>query len=149
MGSIKSSFKFKDYTVDKISLEKNTKFTDELQNEIKEISEIMDFDCEINERDAFKKDVTLIVNIGNTDKLPYKLYLELTGKFEYSLGEENLEDEKIEMLFKRNAVTILFPYVRALVSNYTSVSNVPPLMIPAINIIKLLEDKDKSKKDLV
>lgn len=146
MGSIKSSFKFKDYTVDKISLEKNLEFTDKLEDEIKEISEIMDFDCIIKEIGEFEKDVTLIVNIGNTNKLPYKLYLELTGKFEYSLGEQHLEPEEIEKLFKRNAVTILFPYVRALVSNYTSVSNVSPLTIPAINIIKLLEEKEKSKK---
>ena len=146
MGSVKSSFKFKDYTVDKISLEKNPQFTDELQDEITEISEIMDFDCKINEIEAFKKDVTLSVNIGNTNKLPYKLYLELTGNFEYSLGEENLDPKDIEKLFRRNAVTILFPYVRALVSSYTSVSNVSPLMIPAINIIKLLEQKDKNKE---
>lgn len=146
MCSIESSFKFKDYTVDKISLEKNPKFNEELQDEIKEISEIMDFDCVIKEIKKFEKDVTLVVNIGNTDKLPYKLYLELTGNFEYSLGEQHLEPDEIEKLFKKNAVTILFPYVRALVSNYTSVSNVSPLMIPAINIIKLLEEKKKTKE---
>lgn len=146
MCSIKSSFKFKDYTVDKISLEKNPKFTEEFQDEIKEISEIMDFDCVIKEIKEFEKYVTLVVNIGNTDKLPYKLHLELTGNFEYSLGEQHLEPDEIEKLFKRNAVTILFPYVRALVSSYTSISNVSPLMIPAINIIKLLEEKEKSKR---
>lgn len=148
MGSIASSFKFKDYRVDFISLESNETF-EENNLDIENIEEIMDFDYNIKAFNDVEKEVTLILEIGNTNKLPYRLKLNLTGLFEFEVESNNLDNEKIERLFKQNAIAILFPYARALVSNYTSVSNLAPFNIPAINIIKLLEDKDKSKKDLV
>lgn len=148
MGSIASSFKFKDYRVDFISLESNETF-EENNLDIENIEEIMDFDYNIKAFNDVEKEVTLILEIGNTNKLPYRLKLNLTGLFEFEVESNNLDNEKIERLFKQNAIAILFPYARALVSNYTSVSNLAPFNIPAINIIKLLEDKDRSKKDLV
>ena len=38
-----------------------------------------------------------------------------------------------------NAVTVLFPYLRAVVSNVTSLSNYGDIMLPPINIIKWFE----------
>ncbi|TSJ59961.1 hypothetical protein FPQ13_12760 [Allobacillus salarius] len=33
------------------------------------------------------------------------------------------------------------PYVRSLITTYTSNSNVPPLILPPINVVKMMEDK--------
>lgn len=43
--------------------------------------------------------------------------------------------------FKPNAVAILFPYVRALISSYTANANVTPLVLPPINVNQLLRNK--------
>lgn len=68
---------------------------------------------------------------------PFKLELEIVGQFSIGLGEEN--DIRV---FKTNALAILFPYARALVSSYTANSNVTPLILPTININKFLAEKN-------
>ena len=50
-------------------------------------------------------------------------------------------DELCQELLNKNAISILFPYVRALITTYTANSNVPALILPPINVNKLIEDK--------
>lgn len=35
----------------------------------------------------------------------------------------------------------MYPYIRSVVSTYTSMANVPPLMLPVINVNKYLENR--------
>ena len=62
--------------------------------------------------------------------------MEVVGFFSIS----NVSEEQIEN-FKPNAVAILFPYVRALISSYTANANVTPLILPPINVNQLLRSK--------
>lgn len=48
-------------------------------------------------------------------------------------------EKQKEELTTKNTVAILFPYIRALVSNYTANANVPPLILPPINVSKILD----------
>ena len=70
-------------------------------------------------------------------KFPFSMQIEVIGFFVLS-GEDR--KAKIED-FKANAVAILFPYVRSLISSYTANANVPPLIIPPINVNRLLKSK--------
>ena len=40
-------------------------------------------------------------------------------------------------------MAILFPYIRALVSTFTANANVPPLILPPINVVNLIENVSK------
>ena len=69
-------------------------------------------------------------------KYPFSMEMEVVGFFSIS----NVSEEQIEN-FKPNAVAILFPYVRALISSYTANANVTPLILPPINVNQLLRSK--------
>lgn len=71
---------------------------------------------------------------------PFKLDLELVGFFECKNCSENDIEE-----FKPNAVAILYPYVRSLVTSITANANTNPLILPTINTNKLL-DKEQNNK---
>jgi len=79
-----------------------------------------------------------IFNDEERTKYPFSMEIEVVGFFSMS----NTSDEQIER-FKPNAVAILFPYVRAIVSSYTANANVAPLILPPINVNQLLKSKGK------
>ena len=62
---------------------------------------------------------------------PFEMLIDITGFFAIMNNNEKID-------FKPNAVAILYPYVRAIVSTYTANANVPPLILPPINVNKLL-----------
>ena len=48
-------------------------------------------------------------------------------------------------MLNQNCLAILFPYLRALISSYTALANVSPILIPAINIANtnMLDENEK------
>lgn len=64
----------------------------------------------------------------------------LTGIFEL----DGIDIDKREIYAEVNAVAILFPYIRALVSNFTANANVAPLILPTVNVMKMLTDKNNT-----
>lgn len=62
---------------------------------------------------------------------------EVEGYFESNFDQQ---EDKISQ-YGKNAVAILFPYVRALVSSFTSNANVTPLILPTVNVNRLLEQE--------
>ena len=65
---------------------------------------------------------------------PFEMSVEIEGYF-----KGNLEDKDQDIAqYSKNAVAILFPYVRALVSTFTANANVTPLILPTVNVNKLL-----------
>lgn len=67
---------------------------------------------------------------------PFEMRIELTGYFIV----EGSEPER----FKANAIAILYPYIRSIVSTYTANANITPLLLPAINVNKLIEDQKEN-----
>lgn len=74
---------------------------------------------------------------------------ECTGYFSF---DESLITADVEYLISHNGLTILFPYLRAAITNFTVAANLEPLIIPTINIIELMRDKysqdENSKEDI-
>ena len=52
--------------------------------------------------------------------------------------------EDIPDYFYSNSVAILFPYMRAFVSTVSLQSNIPPLILPTLNLTKLGETLKKN-----
>ena len=52
----------------------------------------------------------------------------------------NEEDNEVSIdRYQGNAIAILYPYARAIVSTYTANTNVTPLILPTINVNKFIQ----------
>lgn len=130
----KSRLRFLDYVVDHIDFTTNPDFDD------KSVDIKFDVRHEVAEElpDAF---VTLHLEIfpnAKVNNYPFSFSISATGHFQ--IDTEN--PDEVKAFLNVNAVAILFPYVRALVTTYTANANVRPLILPPINIVNIL---DKSK----
>jgi preprotein translocase subunit SecB len=124
-----SIFQFKKYLVENIDFK------------IKNIStpQRLKFDFDINKEVEYNNNsMNLLVFVDvfkNEINAPFELSLAIRGFFEFS---ENIENKEI---FEKNAMAILFPYIRNIITNITSISGFPPLIIPTLNINKFYENK--------
>ena len=97
-----------------------------------------EFKYNLNFLDTYKiEGKTLICTLAI--QLYDKFQLELTGIFETIEGEENLD---LKQFAKINAPALLMPFAREVISNITSRTPLPYLLLPPINIIAI---KKKAK----
>ncbi|WP_346877600.1 protein-export chaperone SecB [Clostridium sp. UBA5712] len=130
---MKSVLRFIDYVIDEIY------FKNEYNNE-----ESFELDFEIDSNVEFDDANNFVLKLNThifqkQENAPFRMNVKIIGIFEIDDVEDNLRLEIAE----KNAVAILFPYVRALISNYTAVANVSPLILPPINVTQYLKDKKK------
>ena len=97
------------------------------------------FDHEIRKNDN-DTDVVLSVLI-NDENNALKLSVELVGTFAFS-NSENVNKNLYDNLINKNAIAILFPYLRSQVTLITSQPNMTPIILPPININTLLRNDD-------
>ena len=97
------------------------------------------FDHEIRKNDN-DTDVVLSVLI-NDENNALKLSVELVGTFAFS-NSENVNKNLYDNLINKNAIAILFPYLRSQVALITSQPNMTPIILPPININTLLKNDD-------
>lgn len=133
MEKYESALKFKKYEVNEIYFKKNNKFEKKEDFTPVELNIIPTIQIENN-----SMDIILLANIfeGAEEKnYPFEMKVELKGYFSV---EGDTPDK-----FQKNAIAILYPYIRAIVSTYTANANISPLILPAINVNKLIEDRKK------
>ncbi len=65
---------------------------------------------------------------------PFEMQIIITGYFTEVNNTENTN-------YEPHAISILYPYIRAIVSTYTANANVNALILPAINVNKLIEEQ--------
>ena len=75
-----------------------------------------------------------MVKNAKENNYPFEMEIEITGYFQ-------IESVSNEIDFEPNAIAILYPYIRAIASTYTASANINPLILPAINVNKLIEDQ--------
>lgn len=132
---------FKSYSVNELSYKKNDLYQGTRQN--------INIDPEIKINNTLAQDsiiVTVNVQIGSqTDKqAPFMVIASISGEFVYYENEDH-NQAGVDTLIKKNAVAILYPYVRSLVSNITNASNqFPALILPTINVTQVLDENGKS-----
>ena len=83
----------------------------------------------------------LITEINNTDDQPFPLDIKvsMTGVFDLS----NLDNTQYDSFLKINAVQIVFPYLRNLISSVTASALMPPIILPIIDVVKLFSSGEK------
>lgn len=129
MDKFKSKLIFNKYIVKEIEFKYNEDFKE------KPVDILFDVDKKTTYVDN-KMNIDLKVKIfEDYDKYPFYMSVSIRGFFTI---ENN--DEKIN--FEPNAIAILYPYIRSIVSTYTAEANIMPLILPVININKLLKDKE-------
>lgn len=89
-------------------------------------------DKEIEELDEQKYKISLMVNVGDDDG-KVNIYVKCIGIFCIEKYEKSL--------IERNALAIMFPYVRSYISTITTQPGMSPIVLPALNIVALLNSK--------
>lgn len=133
---------FKDYIVTETYLKTNLKFK---QESMKKVSITQDFSADIAYDMNGVSYVQLNLEIKNEkDESPFDLSVSIVGFFE--LNSEGYEEQDYINLLKVNAVAILYPYLRSIVTDITSKANAfNPLILPPMNFSSMLQEEDKIK----
>ena len=94
--------------------------------------------------------VNVAHNIEQLSEVEYKITLELSvadpeGKlsvFVKGMAVFETEQEN-KMLIERNTIAIMFPYFRSYVSTITTQPGMTPIVLPAMNIVAMLAQKNE------
>lgn len=126
------------YTVDKVSFILNKDF-DIVANP--KVRVMPNFDRELVKINENTFSLSLSVSFDHPDNvIPFYMDVQVSGKFIFT----NWEDNRFFNLAKNNATSVLYPYVRALVTTITANANVPPYILPVMNSNSLFKDKHKN-----
>lgn len=134
---VNSTLQFLHYDVNKIQFINNPDY------EAQEVEVDLEFDSAIERLEEYiaqKVSIEVFPN-GLENGMPFQLQIDLTGHFRLVDGAEKMETKNIET----NTLAILFPYVRSLVTTITANANVPPLVLPPLNIVRTLEEKNSQE----
>lgn len=83
----------------------------------------------------------LKVKSTETSQFPVDLYVDFRGLFEF----ENIENEEnITEFLKFQAVDIMYPYLRSIITNLTTTAMLPPIILPIIDTSKLFNNDRKT-----
>ncbi|MEB6835676.1 protein-export chaperone SecB [Staphylococcus simulans] len=136
-----ASIGFKTYNFNHISYSKNK----ELDIENVDTFEVnSDFSAKV----AFENEEAYIImdcQIGNNEpNCPFIINMQLTGVFDIEY-ENDVEDiNRLKILLTQNAIAILYPYIRSLVSDLTSKANMfDTFIMPVVNVAKMMEENNR------
>nr|WP_086350896.1 protein-export chaperone SecB [Enterococcus sp. 9E7_DIV0242]OTP10619.1 hypothetical protein A5888_003917 [Enterococcus sp. 9E7_DIV0242] len=135
-----ANIKFADYFVDKMIYQENPNYDLESSKSLEvSLSPTVDI--------AFDDDLVLVifsVEIGDfdNDDCPFVIDIELKAFFEFDVTDDPKDVQQLHDLLSQNAVAILYPYIRSLVSDLTLRSNkFPAYVLPTINVVKLMASR--------
>ena len=130
-----SSLRFINYVVNDVKFKSN-----KIQDDKKVLKLTFDIvnSTKVNkERD--KMEIILKLNVfKGQEESPFNMEVEISGFFE-------LEGEDDITRYEANAIAIMYPYLRAIVSTYTASANVSPVILPAINVNAMLKNRKENK----
>lgn len=123
------------YTVDKVSFILNKDFDFKTNPKVKVIP---NFDRELTKIDENTFALSLSVSFDHPENvIPFFMDVQVSGRFVFT----NWENPKLFPFAKNNSTSVLYPYVRALVTTVTANANVPPYILPVMNSNSLFKDK--------
>lgn len=132
-----SSLRFENYKVNKVEFK---------ANEIKQQKQAWNLKFNINNTTEVNKErnrmkITLAINIfEGVEDAPFSMKVEISGFFEL-VGEDDITR------YEANAIAIMYPYLRAIVSTYTASANVSPVILPAINVNAMLKNRKENVEE--
>ncbi len=97
---------------------------------------------QINKIDENQAEVVLTFAISSAEDLttPFDFELSIRGIFESNQWETTCPD-----VMKINTVAILFPFLRSLIATVTANVNVPPYVLPVINVEQWLKQSEQEQ----
>lgn len=137
-----SSFRFIDYKIENLNFKLNSKY-----DGFKDRAEEIELDLSLSVKIELAEDnsdakIRLHMDIFKDAEIknyPYSILLDMVGYFEI---EGDCLEEALTFC-KINGTAVMFPYMRAAVTDLTKISNSDSLTLPLINIQKLLEREEK------
>lgn len=143
--------KFNNYCVEYMNYKRNSNFWDELNSENQQVKEVdiapeFSFDILLAPGSYLQANVIVGVKVGSEENSnsPFRVEAVLRGFFEITTG--SIERDRALKFYSENAIAILYPYLRSLVSDLTGKSDHQPLVLPTLNIIKIAQEYLKHKK---
>ena len=122
-----SFFKFSDPYISSLQYQENPNFEPERFEGLK-----INFDNEINKDDIKEKALVKVsMEIGDKINCPFWISIVMQA---YFIWEGCNDDDLIDSLLKKNAVSLLIGYIRPIVANITSSSRFPTYNLPFINL---------------
>lgn len=127
-------FSFQDFQINKFSFNRHSR------SQTEESTLSVDFNPEgifyVNEAE-FNIDLAFNAFYKGANGERYELVsVEMTAIFMF---KERVDFDKIPTYFYRNSIAIIFPYLRAFISSLTIQANIPPLILPIMNLMDLEE----------
>ncbi|MDR9793735.1 protein-export chaperone SecB [Aeribacillus composti] len=129
---------FKEYHVLE-TIYKNNPFI-EIENE--KVRPEFEFSVEYGNEKKTEAFITLSVLLGDEflENHTFFVKAKIMGYFEINSDAE-ISDEMIHNLYHINALAIIFPYLRSLVSDLSSKGSETPIILPTLNIAELVRKK--------
>lgn len=141
---IKAMISFEGYKVIKIDYKINQDFSETTEPVSNDVDFNIKFAVNSEESKAVVELAAIVNNNYQQNNKPLYLNVVIIGIYSF---QSSLEDDKLKTLLETNAVAILFPYLRAIISQITVNCGIPPILLPTLNIVEFL--KKKSKKNPV
>ncbi|MFA5832162.1 MAG: protein-export chaperone SecB [Bacteroidota bacterium] len=106
----------------------------------------IELNAKVNEDSKFATGINFILTSKNLDKEQVNLELNYIGLFETS---ELNQEQKTNFAYI-NAPAIIYPFIRQYVYSLCSYANLPNIILPILNFVKLSEERGYiSKKEVV
>ncbi|KRG16284.1 hypothetical protein ACA30_00755 [Virgibacillus soli] len=136
--NVVSELRFNDFAIDRMVFQKNHKF-------IADKEEIgLDFALSAEASISSEMDESIIVlnckiYEDNFDEHNVPFYLDLSMRGYFNCSQDfNIED------FQFNGMAILLPYLRSVITSFTSQSGISPVILPPINVYKVFKRSEDS-----
>lgn len=140
-NEIESYLIFNNYTISKMMFDRNYNF-DEDQNinlsfKFNATSQFFD-----NNNSAYLKITCKIFEEEfEQHKAPFYLEASIDGEFTCK-GNHDIES------FEMNGMAILLPYLRSIITSFTSQAGIPPVILPPINVYNAFEKIDSNQEEI-
>ena len=123
-----SILKFLNYTVDVLRYEHHDCNVPEGKIEIKQS---ITKNIQVRENGFF--DATLSFKTIQQEGIsyPFDIEVQITGHFQ--IQHDGTSDSH-NAIINQNSYAILFPYLRAIITNLTGTANIPPIILPIVNL---------------
>lgn len=139
-----SCLEFSGYEVNTIDFKLSETFGGNKEVEMK--PELQISVAEVGE-DAYNVKLSFSLTSTEENELPFDMHVTMTGHFRFCADETAEEAEIREKIMRENTVAIMFPFLRSIVASLTATANIPPLVLPVINIVKAFEENAFEKND--
>jgi preprotein translocase subunit SecB len=132
-----AAFSFEKYRFEKIEIDFSKKRSNDLQIDFEPSGKFFS--------SAGIYELTFLFRAHNGDIENSFVKIECIATFKFN---ENISFEDIPNYFYPNSIAIIFPYMRAFISTVTLQANIPPIMLPTMNLSSLESPLRNSTKQI-